>query len=108
MRFIAGLFIGSSIVAVFGFANAHARYREHADQLIELDHKRIIAVWEKEQAEKKAADLAVLLDTLRRAEANPVYPKGPILPAGDLIPAPAVPFPVEPAPLPALPGNPAK
>lgn len=97
MRFIAGLFIGSVIATALGMGVEYATSKDANHKIMEAEHKQIIAEWDRDRAKKEAEHLQLLLDAARRSQPNPVSPKGQVVPAGDLIPAPAVPFPVEPA-----------
>lgn len=93
MRFILGMFIGSVIATLLGFGVEYATSSEANRKAFEADHKRIIAEWDRDRAERKAEHLQLLLDAERRSGRDPVNPNGQVVPAGDLIPAPATPFP---------------
>lgn len=97
MRFIAGMFIGSVIATLLGIGVEYATSKDANHKIMEADHKRIIAEWDRDRAKKEAEHLQLLLDAARRSQPDPVNPNGQVVPAGDLIPAPTVPFPVQPA-----------
>lgn len=98
MRFVACMFLTSVLSAGIGFASSYAAYRSAEDRMVAAEHKLIIAKWDVDRLTDEVArhKERLALDAARRAQRDPVNPRGPVVPAGDRIPAPQVPFPVAP------------
>lgn len=91
LNFIAGLFLGSAIVAVF----TASLYGNRTSRLLEAE-QRAQATERKLQATQSKLDMLLDLDEFRRKDRNAVNPNGVEVKPEDRIPAPKEPFPVAP------------